>query len=142
MHLAERGGGSRMMFELGKFLLPVESKLGAHPAFDEGPSHGRRLTLQLHQLIRVFRRQGIRNGGEQLSHLHDRALQSTERGGELKRVSGAIEPHAEKTRAGKSRGSSAELCADLRIAACAGGKSVLFTVGHERWIPRALPILA
>ena len=74
MHLAERSCCIRVMLEFGKFLLPVGPELGAHAPLDEGPTHGRRLALQLDQLIGVFGRQRIRNGGEQLRHLHDRTF--------------------------------------------------------------------
>ena len=70
----------------------------------------------------------IRNGGEQLRHLHDRAFQPAERGGKLQRIGGAVERHAEEARAGKPRGSAAELRADFGVAARAGGEAVLFAV--------------
>ena len=64
VHLAERGGGGRLMLEALEFLFPVGAQLGAHAALDEGPAHRRRLALQFDQLVGVFRRQRVRNGGE------------------------------------------------------------------------------
>ena len=82
----------------------------------------------------VFRRQRIGNGGEQLRHLHDRALQPAERRGKFERVAGAIERHAEKARAGKARGDAAHLRADAGVAPGAGGEAIAFAVvwGHRR----------
>ena len=56
------------------------TRLGGHPSLDEGPAHGRRLTLQLDQLVRIFRGKRIGDRGEQLRHFHDRAFQPAERG--------------------------------------------------------------
>jgi hypothetical protein len=131
VHLAQRSGSSRMMIEFGKFLLPVGSELRAHAALDKGPSHGRRLALQLDQLIGVFRRQCIGNGGEQLRHLHDRTFQAAECGGELECVRRAVERHAKKPRAGKTRGGTAELRADPGVAPGAGREAIFFAVFHE-----------
>jgi hypothetical protein len=131
VHLAQRSGSSRMVIEFGKFLLPVGSELRAHAALDESPPHGRRLALQLDQLVGVFGRQRIGNGGEQLRHLHDRTFQAAQRGGELERVRRTVERHAKETRAGKARGRAAELRADPGVALGARGEPVLFAVFHE-----------
>ena len=126
MHLAERGGGRRMMFEFGEFLLPVGAQLGAHAPLDEGPAHGRRLALQLHQFVGVFRRQRVRNGGEQLRHLHDRAFQPAERGGQFQRIAGAIELARRTARAGNARGDAADAACRPGIAAWRGRRSGSF----------------
>ena len=96
VHLAERGGGRRMMLEALEFLLPAGAELGLHAALDEGPAHRRRLALQLDQLVGVFRRQRVGNGGEQLRHLHDRPFQPAERRGERERIAAAVLPAAER----------------------------------------------
>ena len=105
-----------------------------HAPLDESPAHRRRLTLQLHQLVGVFRRQRIGNGGEQLRHLHDRALEPAERRGKFERIGGAVERHAKEPRACEARGDAAKLRADAGIAPGAGREAVLFAVGgrHRR----------
>ena len=128
MHLAERRGRGRVVLEFRELLLPVGAKFGAHAPFDESPAHGRRLALQLDQLVGIFRRQRIRDGGEQLRHLHDRPFQAAERRRKFKRVGGAIQRHAEKARAGKARGGAAKLRADFGVAAGARGKAIAFLV--------------
>ena len=95
MHLPERCGGGGMMLEAGEFLLPVGAELGAHAALDEGPAHGRRLALQLHQFGGVFGRQGIGNGGHELGHLHDRPLEAAKRRRQLGSVLAAVEREPE-----------------------------------------------
>ena len=55
------------------------AQLGLHPPPDEGRAHGRRIGLELLQFGGVFGRQQIRHGGQQLRHLHDRALQAAQR---------------------------------------------------------------
>ena len=129
VHLAERCRRRRMMFEALEFGFPVRAQLGVHSALDESPAHRRRLALQLGQLRGVFRRQRVGDGGEQLRHLHDRALQAAERGGEPDGVGGAILRHAEQPRARHARRDAADLGADIGVALGAGGEAVLFAVG-------------
>ena len=131
MHLAERGRGGRLVLEVCELLLPVGAKLRLHAALDEGPAHRRRLALQFGELLDVFRRQRLGDGGEKLRHLHDRAFQPAERGGEFRRVLGAVEFDAEETRAGKPRGDAADIGADAGVAGGAGGETIFFGVGHE-----------
>ena len=131
MHLAERGGRGGMMLEACELLLPVRPKLGLHAALDEGPAHRRRLALQLGQLGDVFRRQRLRNGGEKLRHLHDRAFQAAQRRGKFGGVLGAVEVHAEEARARHPRRDAADVRADAGVAAGAGGEAVSFLVGHD-----------
>ena len=140
MHLPERCSRRRVMLEFRELLLPVGAELGAHAPLDESPAHGRRLALQLHQLVGIFRRQRVGDGGEQLRHLHDGAFQPAECRRKFERVGGAIERHAEKARAGKSRGGAAQLRADFRVAPGTRCKAVPFTVvwGHRRAHPHYL----
>ncbi len=130
MHLAERSGRRRLMFEALEFFLPAGAKLGLHAPLDEGPAHGRRLALQLDQFAGVFRRQRVGNGGEQLRHLHDRTFEAAERGGERQRVAGAAARGAEEALAGHARGDAADLGADIGVPAGAGGEAVFFAVTH------------
>ena len=97
------------MLEACELLLPVGAKLGLHAALDEGPAHRRRLALQLGQFGDVFRRQRLRDGGEKLRHLHDRAFQPAQRRGELGGILGAVEIDAEKARACHARRHAADI---------------------------------
>ena len=130
MHLPERSGGGGMMLEACELFLPSRAELRSHAPPDEGPAHGRRLALQLHQLGGVFGREGIRDGGHQLGHLHDRSLEAAERGGELGCVPAAIEREPEQARSRDARRHAAHVGADARIAGSAGGETVGFAVGH------------
>src|SRR5262245_44107484 len=118
--LAERGRRGRMVLELREFALPVGTQLGPHPALDERPTHRRRLALQLGELGRVFGRQRIRDGGEELRDLHDRALEATERHRELRGVAITIEVEPEQARAREAGGYAPDIGADPGIARGAG----------------------
>src|SRR5262249_22618429 len=120
-----------MVLKARELLLPIGPKFRVHPSFDECPPHRRRLALQLDQFVGVFRRQRVGNGGEQLSHLHDRTLQSAQRSGKFKRVGGAIERHAEEARAGEARRCPAQLRADPGVAPGAGGEAIFFAIFHD-----------
>ena len=120
-----------MMLEIREFLLPVGAELGDHAALDEGPAHGRRLALQLHQLAGIFGRQRIRNGGHQLGDLHDRPLEPAERRRKLGGVPAAIEREPEQPCPGDARRHAAHIGADARIAGSAGGETIGFAVGHS-----------
>ena len=139
MHLAERGGRRGLMLEALELALPVGAELGLHAALDEGPAHRRRLALQLGELLDVFRRQRLGDGGEQLRHLHDRALQPAERRGEFRRVPGAVEIDPEEARAGDPRRHAADIGADPGVAPGAGGEAVFFGVGHELALMNVIP---
>jgi hypothetical protein len=58
--------------------LPGRAELGLHAAAHEGRAHRRRVRLQRRQFLRVFLRQRLRHGGQELRHLHQRALQPAE----------------------------------------------------------------
>jgi hypothetical protein len=118
-----------MMLEALEFPFPAGAQLRLHAALDEGPAHGRRLTLQFDQLVDVFRRQRVGNGGEELRHLHDRALQAAERRGQFQSVGGAVERHAEKARPRHARCRAAKPGAHIGIAPRAGREAVFFAVG-------------
>ena len=76
MDLPQRGGERRFLVEFGELGLPVRAQFRGHAAAHEGPAHGRRIGLELRQLARIFGRQGVGNGGEQLGGLHQRPLQA------------------------------------------------------------------
>src|SRR5215468_5335026 len=78
------------MLEACEPALPIRPKLSRHAPAYEWPAHGRRLTLQLTELCRIFGGQGFRNRGKQLRHFHDRALEPAERSGERGRLPVAV----------------------------------------------------
>jgi hypothetical protein len=131
MHLAERGGRGRMMLKACKPLRPVGAELGHHAPLDEGPAHGRRFALQLLQFGGIFRRQQIGNGRHQLGDLHQRAFEPPERRRQRAGLAGAIRLTAEEPPAGITRRNATDIGADPRITRGAGGKTVLFAVGHD-----------
>ncbi len=63
--------------------------------------------LQLRQLLGVFRRQRVGHGGQELRHLHQRALQPAQDRAQVFRMRGAIGLDAEHARAGDPRGDAA-----------------------------------
>ena len=130
MHLAERGGGGRVMLEGLEFLLPVRPELRHHAPLHESPAHRRRLALEFCELGRIFRRQRVRDGGHELRHLHDRALEAAKRGGKLDRVPAAVEREPEQPRARDACRHAPHIGADARIARGTGGESIGFAVGH------------
>ena len=136
MHLAERGGGRRLVLERTEALLPVGPELGQHAALDEGPAHRRRLALQLLQLGGVFRRQHVGNGREQLGDLHQRPLQAAERRGKIGGVP-ARSRSRRGTRAGHPRRHAADVGADAGVAAGAGGEAVFSRGRSWRYRDRA-----
>ena len=133
MHLAERRRGRGMMLEACELLLPVRAKLGLHAALDEGPAHRRRLALQLGQLVDVFGRQRLGDGGEQLRHLHDRTFEAAERRRQFGGVLRAVEIEAEEARAGDPRRHAADIGADAGVARGAGGEAVSFADRVSNW---------
>ncbi len=131
VHLPERSRRRRRVLEAGESFLPVGAKLGRHPPLDEGPAHGRRFALQLHQLAGIGRRQRVGNGGEQLRHLHDRPFQAAERGCEIERVAIVILRAAEHACGRHAGRHAADIAADFGVALGAGGEAVFFAVGHS-----------
>ena len=80
--------------------------------------------------VGVFGRQRVRDGGHELGHLHDRALEAAERGRELHRALAAVEIVAEQAGTGDAGRHAADIGADPRIARRAGGESVGFAIGR------------
>ena len=75
VHLPERGRRRRFTFEARKAAFPIGPQLSRHAPAHEGPPHGRRLALQLTELGGILCRQRLGDGGEELRHFHDRALE-------------------------------------------------------------------
>ena len=84
-----RGGGG-IEIEGAEPAAPLRPEFRLHAPFHERRAHGRRLALQLLQFGRIFGRDEIRDGGEQLRHLHDRPFQAAERLRQHRRVRGVL----------------------------------------------------
>ncbi len=130
MHLAQRGGARRGMLEAVEAALPLRPQFADHAAAHERPAHRRRVRLQLDQLADIFLGQGVRDRGEELSHLHQRPLDAAERGLQIGGVAFAVDRHAEIALAGEARGEPAHRAADPGIAPDPAAEAVL--VGHWR----------
>src|SRR3546814_14330834 len=63
VHLAERGGGRRLVLEGLEPRLPARAELAAHTALHEGPAHRRRVGLALAQFLGGLARRGIGDRG-------------------------------------------------------------------------------
>ena len=140
VHLAERGGGGRVMLEAREPRLPVGAELGHHAPLDERPAHRRGVALQLGELLGIFRRQRVGDGRHQLGDLHDRALEAAERGRELDRAPGAVLLAAHQPGRGDARGDPADIGADPRVARGAGREPVPFEIGQRAFSKRAIRI--
>src|SRR3546814_15847437 len=117
VHLAERGGGRRLVLEGLEPRLPAGAELAAHTALHEGPAHRRRVGLELAQFLGVLARQGIGNGGEDLRRLHQRPLEAAERRLQVRGMPAAVEPTAKVTGAANLGGDPAHGGPDLRKTA-------------------------
>ena len=84
--------------------------------------------LQLRQLPRIFGRQRVGNGRQQLRHLHDRPLEAAQRLRQGCGVAGSVALHAEKALAGHARRHRADIGADAHIARGPRREPVLFVV--------------
>ena len=129
--LSERRGRGGMVLELCELSLPVGPEFSAHAALDESPPHRRGLALQLGEFSGVFGRQRVRDGGQELRDLHDRAFEATERNRELRGVAIAIEVEPEQARTREPGGYAPDIGADPGVARGAGGEAVLFLISHR-----------
>ena len=62
----------------------------------------------MREFLGVFHRQGVRDRGEELGHLHQRALQPAEHGAQILGMRGTIGFDAEHPRAGDARRDAAD----------------------------------
>ena len=108
MDLAEAGGGRGFLAEFGEFALPVGAQFGAHAAADEIPAHRGGVGLELGEFGRVFRRQRVRYGGEELRDLHERAFEPAQDGFQILGMRAAIGFDAEHFGAGDAGGDAAD----------------------------------
>ena len=116
------------MAELLEVLLPVRSKFRRHPPLDEGPAHGRRIGLELAQLLDIFLRERIRDGGHDLRHFHQRPFQATECCLEVGGMLSLVDLDSQIALTGDARGKPAHGAADLGISLDAAGKGIAFAV--------------
>jgi hypothetical protein len=97
VHLAKACRGGSRLAEGGKVAVPVWTQFAAHaPAHECGP-HRRCVGLKLREFGRVLIRQGVRNGREELRHLHQRALEPAEDCPEVLGMGRAVGLDAEHT---------------------------------------------
>ena len=129
MHLAERGRRCRLLAEALELRAPIRAKLGGHAAAHERPAHGRRLVLELRQLVGVFGRDRVGDGREQLRDLHERSLEAAQRRGELRRLL-LVVLAAEQVAGAHPRRHAAGSAADARIALHAAREAVALAVAR------------
>ena len=132
MHLAERGGGGRLVLEA----LEARSQSGPSSAamrrLTKFQPIGGAFACSVAQLLRIFRRQRVGHGREHLRHLHERALETAQGRGQVGRVARAIERAPQHAFAGEPRRGGADRGPDLGVAADAPGEPVaLPAVGHR-----------
>ena len=132
VHLAQRGRRRRLPFEACEIRLPAWSEFGGHASADEGPAHRRRLALQLSELSRVLGGKRFGNRGEELRHLHDRALETAKRRGQRRGLAVAVGIEPEQTSRGDAGSHAADIRAHTPVAHGAGTKAVLFLVCRHR----------
>ena len=135
VNLSEGSGRRRLEVEGAEPGLPVRTEFRLHPALDEGSAHRRRLGLQLLEFGGIFRRNDVRDGGEQLRHLHDRPLQPSESLRQRCGIRCALPFAAHKPRAGHARGDPADIRADAGIACRARGETVCFAIAVVHPLP-------
>jgi hypothetical protein len=124
--LAQRRGGGGLALETGIAGLPVRAQLGRHAPAHEGPAHRRGLGLELGELRGIGCGQRVGDGGEQLGHLHQRALEGAQRLAEQARFRRQVPVAAARHHApGRDPGGrGADAGAYPRIAVHAAGEAV------------------
>ena len=134
MHLAKRCSRHCLACEGCQFLLPVRAQLGRHTAAGEQPAHRRRICLEAGQLTRIFRRQGIRYGRQDLCHFHDRAFQPAKRLAQISSMFAAVNLNSQIAFAGHTGGKAGHGAGYPRIAAYAAANAAgisAFLLGHQ-----------
>ncbi len=129
MDLAEARRRRGLVLEALETLLPLGAELARHAALDEIPAHGRGVGLELGELGDIFLGQGVGDGGHDLGHLHQRALEPAQCGRQLCRIAPAIDLHAEIALPRHACGKAPHRHADAGIAPDAAPQIVLFA--HE-----------
>ncbi len=101
----------------------------------------RRVRLQFGELGRVFRRQRVGHGGEELRDLHQRALQPAEDGAQILRMRGAVGADAEDARTGDAGRDAADRARGAReppdLAEQAGAIAIRHQARFHRAVRRA-----
>jgi len=129
MDLAERCGGGGSEIEGAEPALPLRSQLRLHAPLHEGRPHGRCLALELLQLGGIFRRDEVRDGRQELRHLHDRALEPAERLRQHRRVGRIARIAPEQPRTCHAGRDPAHIGTHAGIAGGTRGEAVRFAVG-------------
>ena len=142
MDLAQGGGERGLLVELRELRLPVGPELGRHAAAHEGPAHGRGVGLQLRQLARIFRRQRVGDGGDELRRLHQRPLEAAQRRPEVRRMLVAVEAPAEVALPRQLDRQAAHRAADPGVAAEPAAEGIAFVLmpGSFSFHRSSLPI--
>ena len=117
MHLTETGRGGGLVAEAGEFCLPVGAEFACHATAHEVPAHRRGVGLQVREFRGVLGGQRVGNGGQELRHLHQRALQAAQDGAQILGVRGAVGLDAEHALARNAGGDAAHGAGGARHAA-------------------------
>ena len=107
MHLTETGGGGGFVSETGELRLPVGAEFACHATAHEIPAHRRGVGLKVREFRGVFGGKRIGHGGQELRHLHQRALQAAQDGAQILGMRGAVGLDAEHTLARNACGDAA-----------------------------------
>ena len=134
VHLTERRGGRGLQIEFSETLAPVRPKLGLHAPAHERGAHRRRLRLELRQLFGEISRHGVRNGGQHLRHLHERALHRAQGGCERLRV--RLAPTPAQPIDADPRGERAGVDAEARVAGRPRAQPIGFVVLIQTKFPQ------
>ena len=131
VNLPKRGRRNRLARKTLDLALPVGAKFCNHAAAREQPSHGRRIRLKAGQLVGIFRRQGVGDGGQDLRHLHDRALQPAKCVAKIGGMFGPVDLEPEIPLAGHARGKPGHRRRHPRIAADAATDAAIVVRCHQ-----------
>ena len=117
MHLTETGRGGGLVSETGELRLPVGTEFACHATAHEIPAHRRGVGLEVREFRGVLGGQRVGHGGQELRHLHQRALQAAQDGAQILGVRGAVGLDAEHTLARNACGDAAHGTGRARHAA-------------------------
>ena len=117
------------MGEARELSLPIGPKLRRHAPPHERPAHRRGLALKLTELGGIFGGERLGDGGEELRHFHDRALEAAKGRGKRGGIPLALRVEPEEPSCGDTGRHPADIGADPAIAERAGAESVLLLVG-------------
>ncbi len=107
MHLTETGGGGGFMSEAGELRLPVGTEFACHATAHEIPAHRRGVGLEVREFRGVLGGERVGHGGQELRHLHQRALQAAQDGAQILGMRRAVGLDAEHALARDACGDTA-----------------------------------